>query len=51
MKTFRLFKGEYRWFTELGAKIANNDLLNDIRICLNNYKALTKPSKRKRGGK
>ena len=31
------FKGEYRWFTELGFRIANNDLLNELKKALSEY--------------
>jgi hypothetical protein len=38
MKIYRKFKGEYRWFKELGFRIASNDLLNDLRHAVDEYK-------------
>ena len=38
MKIYRKFKGEHRWFTELGFRIAANDLLNDLRHAVDEYK-------------
>lgn len=48
MKSFRELNGEKKWFTELGVRIATNDLLNDIRYAL---KALEIHQKSKPKGK
>lgn len=38
MKHYRLFRGQYYWFTDIGLRIAKNDLLNNIRDVLKEYK-------------
>lgn len=50
MKTLRMYKGELRWFTELGFSIASNDLLNEIRACVKDYNEhhRIKPHRKKR---
>lgn len=51
MKTMRWFKGEQVWFTELGARIASNDLLNQLRDALTAYKNHGKKRPTKKGTK
>ena len=46
MKTLRWYRGEQVWFTELGAAVAANDMLNEIKDCLRKLETVNEKTDR-----
>lgn len=51
MKHYLKFRGEWLWFTDLGLRIAANDLINNICECLKEYenRAVRIPASQRKG--